>query len=156
MKVVEILLGVCTVGGFILCLIPTNVTVSIKWVYGIIAVALFIVLSLVHIIKEEKQKEKEKVYVKDISFENNEYIIFFRKNQIYHVDALVCVYEDTVPDASLVAIGEVKYCEKNYTTVKIIKAIKKDVLDKFKDNRQNFTDKLFVIPAFKKDYIKSL
>jgi len=157
MKVFQILLnivlGVCTIGGFVMMFLPIGNTIEVKWLFLSVVIALVINIFLSNILFEEKKKEKEKVFVKDAKFDGDKITIYFKKNQIYHIDALVCIYEDTIPNAMLIAIGEVKYCEKKYTTVEIIKEVNSESLRKLRDDRGNMKEKIFVIPAFKRKYI---
>lgn len=162
---IDILLGICTVASVVTIFIPINdeVTIKIKWIVLFFMLAILIILWLIYIIikkrKEERAKrstDNDKVYITDIKFENNDIIIYFQKNQIYHVDALVCVYEDVIPDSKLIAIGEVEYCENNYTKIKIIKIINEKCFNQYRDDRRNMDRKIFVITSFKKDYIHLL
>ncbi len=158
---IEILLKVCTIAGVVVIFIPLTNVIMIKWLILSIIISVVIILWLITIILNEGEEEgdcinDDKVYITDIEFDKNEIIIYFLKNQIYHVDALVCIYENAIPDSKLVALGEVVYCENNYTKIRVIKTLDKDCFKKFRNNRKEMNGKLFVITSFKKRYIDLL
>lgn len=161
MKVfINILLGVCTVGSIVIAFIPLAhvLSIKIKWIVLAIMLVIIIFLWLINMIIKEKERNvvNDKVYITDIKFINKDIIIYFDKNQIYHVDALVCVYEEAIPNPKLIAFGEVGYCENNYTTIKIIKKMDNECFAKFRNNRSEMIGKIFVITSFKRSYIKLL
>lgn len=155
---IEVLQGVCTVGGLAVVFIPMTNFIPVKWFVLSIIIALIIIFWLITIIfdKEEDIIDSDKVYITDIKFDKSDTIIYFQENKIYHVDALVCIYEDTIPDSTLVAFGEVVYCENNYTKIKVIKTIDKECFKKFKNNRKEMDGKIYAITSFKKSYIELL
>lgn len=160
---IKILLGVCTVAGVVIVFIPMTGVMPIKWFVLSIIVAIVIILWLISIICKNRREENsedtisnDKVYITDIQFVKRDIIIYFLKNQIYHVDALVCIYEDSIPDPKLVAVGKVMYCENRYTKIKVIKILDRECFKKFKNNRQEMDGKIFAITSFKEEYIDLL
>lgn len=160
-KIIDIILAVCTIGSLIVIFIPMDkvLNIKVKWiVLGVIIVTIIILCCVNTIIKERQRSViSDKVYITDIKFEKNkDIIIYFDKNQMYHVDALVCIYEEAIPHPKLIAFGEVGYCENDHTTIKVIKKIDKECFIKFKNNRKEMIGKIFVITSFKRSYIKLL
>lgn len=157
-RFIEISLGVCTVGGLAVVFIPMTNLISVKWFVLSIIIALVIIIWLINIIfdKTEDGISSDKVYITDIKFDKSDIIIYFQKNQIYHVDALVCIYEEAIPDSKLVALGKVVYCENQYTKIKVIKIIDKECFIKFRNNRKEMDGKIYAITSFKKEYIDLL